>query len=317
MIRETPSTSTLAVASEYVRSRHLFAPQVRYPVLVAVANDDNAPAVIQLTAALADRGAEPTVLNTIHLLAPAAGRNAAETTLAFAHSALGSDVYRHQENIIRHIIRETLGASAWPIKIVAGEPASAIASAAEELHADLLVMGIHDHGKFAQVLGEHTAIRVMAKAPMPVLGVRPQTVRLPQCVMVATDFGKSSWETAHIAANLVDPGGTIVIAHVSWSPPVVDETDEGAALVRTEGISRVFEHLADEIKTGRSIEVKLIAREGDPGTELLAAAEQINPDLIASASQRHRLLTRLLVGSVSRKLVLEGRWSMLITPPIA
>jgi nucleotide-binding universal stress UspA family protein len=317
MIRETPSTSTLAVASEYARYRHLFAPQVPYPLLVAVNNDDNASAVIQLTAALADRGAEPTVLNTVQLLAPAAGRNAAETTFAFAQSALGSDVYQNQENIIRHIIRETLGASAWPIKIVAGEPASAIASEAEELHADLLVMGIHDHGKFAEALGEHTAIRVMAKASMPVLGVRPQTMRLPQLVMVATDFGKSSWETAHIAANLVNPGGTIVIAHVSWSPPVVDETDEGAALVRTEGISRVFEHLADEIKTGRSIEVKLMAREGDPGTELLAAAEQINPDLIASASQRHRLLTRLLVGSVSRKLVLEGRWSTLITPPIA
>jgi nucleotide-binding universal stress UspA family protein len=61
--------------------------------------------------------------------------------------------------------------------------------------------------------------------------------------------------------------------------------------------------------------VKLVTREGDPATELLIAAEKINPDLIATASQRHRLLTRLLLGSVSRKLMRDGRWSMLIAPP--
>jgi nucleotide-binding universal stress UspA family protein len=316
MISQTPSTS--AVATERDSYRHLFAPEVRYPLLLAVDNDDSAPAAIELTAALAERGAEPTVLKIVELMAPATGRNAAETTFAFAQAALGKEVGQHQQNLISYIMRETLGdAPDWPRKTVVGDPASAIASQADELRADLLVMGIQQHGKLAQVLGENTATRVMAKASMPVLGVRPQTMRLPRLVMVATDFGKSSWETAHIAANLVNPGGTIVIAHVSSSPPVIDETDEGAALIRAEGIARVFERVAEELRTGRSIEVKLVVREGDAGNELLAAADQINPDLIASASQRHRLLTRLLVGSVSRKLVLEGRWSTLITPPIA
>jgi Universal stress protein family. len=47
----------------------------------------------------------------------------------------------------------------------------------------------------------------------------------------------------------------------------------------------------------------------------MAAAALVSPDLIAIARQRHHLVTRLLLGSVTRKLVREGSWSMLITPP--
>ncbi|MGI8400803.1 MAG: universal stress protein [Gemmatimonadaceae bacterium] len=49
---------------------------------------------------------------------------------------------------------------------------------------------------------------------------------------------------------------------------------------------------------------------------LMAAAAKISPDLITIASQRHHLITSLLLGSVIRKVVREGSWSMLITPPV-
>jgi nucleotide-binding universal stress UspA family protein len=47
----------------------------------------------------------------------------------------------------------------------------------------------------------------------------------------------------------------------------------------------------------------------------MAAAAIVSPDLITIASQRHHLITRMMLGSVSRKLVREGNWSMLITRP--
>ncbi|HJP85698.1 MAG TPA: universal stress protein [Gemmatimonadaceae bacterium] len=317
MIGQTPSTSSEStVATETGSYRHLFTPHVRYPLLLAIDNDDNAPAAIELTAALGDRGAEPTVLRSVPLMNPVPG-NPAEATFGFTQAALGTDFLQEQENIIGYIIRETLdGESPWPIKSVVGEPASTIVAEAEEHHAELLVMGVHFHGKFAQALGKNTASRVMTQASMPVIGVRPHTTQLPRRIMVATDFGKSSWEGAHIAANLVNPGGTIVIAYVSWPIAMVDESDEGAALVKSEGIQRVYERLADELKTGKPIQVELVTREGDAATELLGIAEQVDPDMIASASQRHRLLTRMFLGSVCRQLVREGRWSMLVTPPV-
>jgi len=254
---------------------------------------------------------------TLALMTPVAGGNAADTTFMYAQAALGEDLNHGQENLVSYIIRETLGTACdWPIKSIVGDPAASIIYAAEQEQAELLVMGIHHHGKLAQALGENTATRVMGRASMPVLGLRRDTTSLPRLVMVAADFGSASWEAAHIAANLVDPGGTVVIAHVALPLPVSEDGDEGAALVQRVGIQHSFEWLADEIKIGKSIDVKLVTREGDPGAALLAAAEKINPDLIAVASQRHRLLTRLLLGSVSRKLVRDGRWSMLVTPPV-
>lgn len=308
----TPPTAVTGVKSY----RHLFLPGVSYKLLLAIDNDDNAPAAIRVAAALAHRGANPTVLRAIEPMTPLAGGGAADATFAFTQAVLGEEFYDDQARIIRNRIHDILGEDpAWPVRTVIGDPASTILYDAEESGAELLVMGIHRHGAFAQALGENTATRVMSDAPMPILGVRPDTASLPFRILVATDFGKASWETAHIAANLVDPGGVVVLAHIALPSPVVEEGDEGAALVQREGIDRVFERLSSEIKQGKSIRVETVTRNGDPGKELLSLAEKISPDMIATASQRHRLLTRLLLGSVSRKLVRDGKWSMLITPP--
>jgi len=308
----TPSTPVTSVRSY----RRLFLPGVSYKVLLAIDNDDNAPAAVRVTAALTHRGAEPTVLRAIELMTPLTGGLASDATFAYAQAVLGEEFYEDQERFIRNALRDILGKDpAWPVKAVLGDPPSTIIYEAEEYGAEVLVMGIHHHGAFAQALGENTATRVMANAAMPIPGVRPDTASLPFRILVATDFGNASWEAAHIAANLADPGGVVVLAHVALPSPIVDEGDEGQALVQREGIEHAFERLANEIRKGKSIRVETVTRNGDAGRELLSLAEKINPDMIAAASQRHRLLARLMLGSVSRKLVRDGKWSMLITPP--
>jgi nucleotide-binding universal stress UspA family protein len=294
----------------------LFAPGVSYNLLLAIDNDDNAPAAVRVTAALTHRGADASVLRAIELMTPVVGGAAPDAALTYAQAVLGEEFYKDQERIIRNAIRDILGKEPpWPVRAILGDPPATIVFEAEQLNAELLVMGIHRHGALAQAFGENTATRVMSNASMPILGVRPETASLPFRILVATDFGSASWETAHIAANLVDPGGVVVLAYVALPSPVVDEGDEGAALIQREGIERVFERLSAEIRKGKSIRVETVTRDGDPGRELLTLAEKINPDMIATASQRHRLLARLMLGSVSRKLVRDGKWSMLITPP--
>lgn len=317
MSTETKAPNTpVSVLTPTVSYRRLFEPGVSYKLLLAIDNDDNAAAAIRITAALAHRGANPIVLRSLPLMAPVSTGTAADTTLLYTQAALSEEFYDAQEGVIKDKIRNILGRQpAWPVITVVGDPPSTIVSEAEEGAAELLVMGIHHHGSLEQALGENTATRVMSKAAMPVFGVRPDTRQLPRRVLVATDFGNASWEAAHIAANLVDPSGVVILAHVAATSPVIEEGDEGAALVQREGIERAFEKLANEIKTGKSIRVETVTRNGDPGTELLAAAKQINPDIIATARQRHSFVSRLILGSVSRKLVRDGNWSMLITPP--
>jgi nucleotide-binding universal stress UspA family protein len=237
--------------------------------------------------------------------------------VAFAEAALGQDFHHQRHLSLYDLVSAATGKpQEWPVKSVEGDASVRIVEEAESQHSELIVMGIHEHGRFAQALGENTATRVMGRASVPVLGVRPTLSGLPRRILVATDFGDASRQAAHVAANLADPDGSVVLAHVSLPSPIVEEGDEGAALVQREGIEHAFSHLAEEIREGRSIRVDTVNRTGDPGTELMAAAELIAPDLIAIASQRHRLITRLMLGSLTRLLTREGSWPMLVTPPI-
>lgn len=294
--------------------RRVFGRGVSYNLLLAIENDDNVPPAIRVTDALAARGAIPSVLRTIELMKPAV--DASSTMMLYAEAALGTDFYEGQERIIASTIRSVLGADrGWPVKSFGGEPAPTIIAEAEACGADLIVIGIHHHGALAQALGENTATRLMSNASIPVLGVRPETSGLPRRIMVATDFGDASVEAAHLAANLADPGGLVILVHAALTYPVMEEGDEGAALVMREGIEHAFLHLTADISEGKSIRVETVTRNGDPAAQLLAAAETIAPDMIAIASQKHHLVTRLLLGSVTRTVVRDGRWPMLVTPP--
>ena len=295
-------------------ARHLFRPGVSFNLLLAIENDDNARAAIRVTDALTARGAVPSVIHATELMAPVAGTP--NSMLFFAEAVLGEQFHQGMARSLRALISATTGrARPWAVHSVTGEPSFCITQEAREKNCDLLVIGIHHHGAFEQAIGENTATRVMARAAVPVLGVRPTLSGLPRRIMVATDFGDASREAAHLAANLADPGGAVILVHASLPTPLVEEGDEGAALIQREGIEHAFLHLTDEISEGKSIQVETVSRTGDAGAQLMAAAALISPDLITIASQRHHLLTRLILGSVTRKLVREGSWSMLITPP--
>jgi nucleotide-binding universal stress UspA family protein len=294
--------------------RHLFRSGSTFNLLLAIENDDNARAAIRVTDALTARGAVPTVIHATELMTPVSGTP--DSMLFFAEVVLGEEFHQGLSRSLRTLISSTTGrAPAWPVLSVTGEPTTCITQEAQASDADLLVIGIHRHGALEQAIGENTATRVMAKAIVPVLGVRPTLTGLPRRIMVATDFGDASREAAHVAANLADPGGCVVLVHANLPWPIVEEGDEGAALIQREGIEHAFLHLTDEISEGKSIQVDTVSRSGDAGSELMAAAAMVSPDLITIASQRHNLLTRMMLGSVSRKLVREGNWSMLVTPP--
>ena len=91
MITET--TSTPAVRASAGVYRHVFVPSQAYKLLLAIDNDDNAPAAIRITAALQHRGAEPRVLRALELMTPVAGGNAADTVMLYSQAALGPEFY--------------------------------------------------------------------------------------------------------------------------------------------------------------------------------------------------------------------------------
>ena len=315
MTTTTEAPTAALEPSSVVRDvRRLFRLGSKFNLLLAIENDDNACAAIQVTDALTARGAVPTVIHATELMTPVSGTP--DSMLYYAEAVLGEEFHQGLAHSLGALISSTIGRHLeWPIVSINGEPTFCITQEAQARKADLLVIGIHKHGAFEQAMGENTATRVMARSPIPVLGVRPKLSGLPRRIMVATDFGDASREAAHLAANLADPGGSVILVHANLPWPIIEEGDEGAALIQREGIEHAFLHLTDEISKRKSIKVETVSRAGDAASELMAAAAIVSPDLITIASQRHHLITRMMLGSVSRKLVREGCWSMLITPP--
>lgn len=59
------------------------------------------------------------------------------------------------------------------IRVIAGEPGWALVTAAQECHADLIVMGTHGRTGLRRLLMGSVAEHVLRHAPCPVLTIRP------------------------------------------------------------------------------------------------------------------------------------------------
>lgn len=291
----------------------LFAPSKAFNLLVALESDNEAPALIRFASALVARGARPSVFRALEVMAPAFGSD--DALVLYQHAILGRDLHTAAEQSLRKLIEKTLGHETdWPVKSADGNPSEAILDETEIAGAGAIVMGLHAHGRFSQAIGENTASRVMGKAKVPVFGIHSTLSPVPRRIMVAVDFGFASRNAAHIAANLAEPGGTIILVHCTPTARIVEEGDEGAALVQDEGVEHAFQHMVEQISAGKKITIETVHRSGDPHTQILAAAEIVAPDLLAVASHRHHLTTRILIGSVARKLIRDARYSLLVTP---
>jgi nucleotide-binding universal stress UspA family protein len=310
--RLPPTPATRTAAALPATFQHLCTGEP-FNLLLAIENDNNAFAAISVTKELTKRGAIPKVINVTRPPRPPLKSVAASS----ADAIFGESFHENRCRLLADLISNAAGdATHWPTESLIGDPAEKILEAAASENAELIVMGINNHGVFAQAMGQNTATRVMGKAPVPVLGVRPGMTKMPKVTMVATDFGESSRHAAQIAANFADPDGRLVLVHVTPSARVPDDLSEPGASAAAEEVADSLLRLTTDIREGRSIDVESLHRVGDPVDELLAAAQLIGPGLIAIGSERRDGVTRLPLESFTRALVREGRWSMLVTPPV-
>ncbi len=118
--------------------------------------------------------------------------------------------------------------------------------------------------------------------------------------------------------------GEALIASVAeiWLPPEGDSDNDPAleklvahhrekgrrALAEVQTFVAHAESRARSILPGWTIETR--ATYGSPSWELLSIADEINPDLIIVGSQGQTALGRLLLGSISQKVVTEAKCSV-------
>jgi nucleotide-binding universal stress UspA family protein len=207
-------------------------------------------------------------------------------------------------------------AAEWPVEVRIGKAAPAIVRAAETAGATLIILGTGRHDRVERWFGTETALRVTQLSHIPVLAV-PETSRgRPHVVLGAVDFSAFSRHAVTQAIELAEPGAEIHLAHALWQRPSdLDALDESWTDQFRDRMREHLEKWSSELEGVSRVRLTLHYLDGDPAEEMLKLAERIGADLIAAGSHGIGFFGRLLLGSVSTRLLRGAGCAVLITPP--
>jgi nucleotide-binding universal stress UspA family protein len=206
---------------------------------------------------------------------------------------LDLESHRQQAEILVKEAIERLGLTPGEVNTVVreGDTKLTVLKVADELEADLIVMGSRGLGRLQSILGNSTSQYVFQLSTRPMLLVRDDLyVKAINRVLVAIDGTGVGDDALRLACELVQgvPGGSLTGVHVSRQ----DITPSRGG--RTPG----DEVLLKAIQRARSfgVEMKGLHRTGDIARGVCGTAEDVKADLVVIASQDRRpLVARGLV----------------------
>jgi nucleotide-binding universal stress UspA family protein len=179
------------------------------------------------------------------------------------------------------------------------------------------VLGLGRHELLDRWFGSETALQVMRLAPVPVLAVPGEYERLPRTAVVAVDFSEFSREATLALMELLEAGSEVHLVHVLWRPsaeaPWVGGTDwieERRRRAKAE-----LESVAELLTARTELAVYTHLRLGEAAREVLRLAEDVGAELITAGSRGTGFLGRILMGSVSSRIVRGATCAVLASPP--
>jgi nucleotide-binding universal stress UspA family protein len=201
--------------------------------------------------------------------------------------------------------------------VVRGRPHRRINGIAETIVADLILVGSRGKSPLENRVIGSTARNLARTTVVPLIVNRiergaeePEPVRehLFRHVLHATDFSENAAQAFDSFSYLRHAAQEVTLVHVRTpKDPAPDETDETPAR----------ERLAERAETLEEwgIETTVDVREGDPADEILASETEHAPTTTLVGSRGHSRLRRLLLGSVSERIVAEATGNVLLVPP--
>jgi len=206
-------------------------------------------------------------------------------------------------------------------------PARGLAGAIEELRPRLVVLGSTHRGRLGRVLPGSTAERLIHGAPCPVVVV-PRGHAMPAAglrsigaAFVPTDEGHTA---LRVAARLAKAAGARLIAVTVLSPKHAEEQAPGllAASTGDQDLSEnryaqhrlvaqdALEAAIAEVSEGVATEPDVLFQ--DPVEGLTAASHRL--DLIVVGSRAYGPLHAVMLGGVSRGVIVEAACPVLVLP---
>ena len=221
--------------------------------------------------------------------------------------------------------RATVAPRGLPIEtdIAVGDPKTEIVRMSEE--AALLVLGARGLGPIKRFLLGSVSLSVARHAPCPVLVVKGRPGR-PRNVLVAMDGSEDSVEAVRFVESLGLPRQT-KLRLLSVVEPIRYPASAPQALRAR--LVRIIRELEAERRgelekvlerTARQLDEKItrVSRStptGDPASEILATAARYDTDLIVVGARGLGGMARLLLGSVSEKVLRHAWCPVLIVKP--
>jgi len=206
-------------------------------------------------------------------------------------------------------------------RLLRGRPASAIVEEANDLRADLIVIGSRGLGPVRSMLLGSVSAEVVDHAPCPVLVARGSSIGT---VLVAVDGSDSARRAVeHLAdakylaghrLHVLTVGPRVIAGRPYWA---LDMTEPAAGAIEDlvaedRRRSETQAALAADALRRDGFDVRWTIGAGDPAHEIIEAAESFDCDLIVLGSRGLTGLDRILLGSVARNVLLHSPTSVLI-----
>jgi len=207
------------------------------------------------------------------------------------------------------------GIHEWPYDLAVGHRVETIVDRARATDASLILLGLGAHGLGARLSMRETALRVIHAAGRPVLALPSDAWGVPHSALVAVDFTASSEHAARAAVDLLGDEGTLYVAHVSTRVTIPQGDSRTWDEITTGAVIPKLEEVVRRLDTSPGIRVEYVHLQGDPAHELVTFAAQMRIDVIAAGTHGRSALGRLMLGSVSTKLVRTAKCWVLVAPP--
>jgi nucleotide-binding universal stress UspA family protein len=199
------------------------------------------------------------------------------------------------------------------VELGEGDPATVIARRAHETGATMIVAGLGRHRVADRVFGDETVLRLIRVSDVPVFAAANGATGAPRRIVVAIDFSETGLRAARMSLELAAPGASIYLTHVAPRDSALPDDGLGIGTYKYDA-SVALQKTRAQLRIPSDIVVHKVMLQGDPATELLAFATSVNADLIASGSHGHGFVARMLIGSVTTRIVRCSTCSVLCVP---
>jgi nucleotide-binding universal stress UspA family protein len=189
-----------------------------------------------------------------------------------------------------------------------GWPADVIEKAAEDFAIDLIVLATHSRTGMTRLFLGSVAESVVRASKRSVLSFGPgTTLGMMKRILCPVAFEPNSVSAVNFARRLAQQyRAAIILFHVVSLPFEPSEVPQEILIPEWEEEALAqLKKMADE-NLGNQATCELVARRGDPATEILEVANDLRPDLIVMATHGRTGLSHFVLGGVAGRTVRES-----------